>query len=97
MAMMEKFYGLVRNVYIPFTKINRAFFLSFLFLLLPRVETLTMDFSAFYDISKLESFHDKLRRLSLFRNYLSKAEARIRSIESLFTTTNLSARLIRFD
>lgn len=67
-----KFYGPVHSVYIPFSKINGdyAFFLSFSFFLplfffsfLFFIENkiLTMDFSAFYDISNLESFHDKLR------------------------------------
>lgn len=102
-----KFYGPVHSVYIPFSKINGdyAFFLSFSFFLplfffsfLFFIENkiLTMDFSAFYDISNLESFHDKLRlsRLDLSSAISSKDRLIDSSIDRRICRLIVSLELI---
>lgn len=101
-----KFYGPVHSVYIPFSKINGdyAFFLSFsfflplffFFLFFIENKILTMDFSAFYDISNLESFHDKLRlsRLDLSSAISSKDRLIDSSIDRRICRLIVSLELI---
>lgn len=73
-----------------------SFFLYFFFLFFIENKILTMDFSAFYDISNLESFHDKLRlsRLDLSSAISSKDRLIDSSIDRRICRLIVSLELI---